>query len=112
MRSQLSDAPTQPNDKPMLHYHEDFCASLDHMLSSPWMFEDQWVCKDGDWIHPQGGKGAGGMAHGEASSSSPSGSSSRGGGVREQIAGRRPSQPPPAPSSLVGQHTTTRGTPV
>ena len=105
-----------PNDMPMMHYHEEFCASLDNILAAPWMAEDQWVVCHGEGTPPvrsdgnsspasNGRKFSGGNASQLTSSKAPlvpdalslsgaapgsplaSGISS----PRERVAGRRPS---------------------
>jgi hypothetical protein len=44
---------TEDNDMPMIEYHEEFCASLCAILTSAWLPEDQWLVKEGKWVHPR-----------------------------------------------------------
>ena len=43
---------TDPNDLPMVAYHQDFCNSLLTLLHLPWMNLDHWTVREGRWRHP------------------------------------------------------------
>ena len=44
---------TQPNDMPMLAYHEEFCAMLCALITHAWLPEDQWMVASGKWVRPR-----------------------------------------------------------
>eukprot|EP00966_Prymnesium_polylepis_P107238 2483135-Prymnesium_polylepis.1 len=41
------------NDLDVMHYHTEFCKSLDALLEEPWLEQDHWSCATGDWQPPQ-----------------------------------------------------------
>jgi len=43
----------EPNDIPMMSFHNEFCCNLQGLLLSPWMMRDEWVVKAGEWKRPQ-----------------------------------------------------------
>lgn len=43
---------SDPNDLPMIAYHEDFCLSLVTLLRLPWMTIDHWTVPKGKWQAP------------------------------------------------------------
>jgi len=42
----------EPNDMPMLQFHNEFCDSLHFLLHHSWMKYDQWAVSEGPWVNP------------------------------------------------------------
>jgi len=46
-----------PNDLPVIGYHEHFVRSLCQMLQAAWVPRDEWSIRTGVWVAPPGGEG-------------------------------------------------------
>jgi hypothetical protein len=41
-----------PNDIPMMSFHNEFCCNLQGLLLQPWMARDEWIVKSSEWKRP------------------------------------------------------------